>query len=534
VVGRVAGAKRGARGVVLLVAVAVGVAVAACGRTGLFVAADQENVEEAGTDADAGAADVLPETTAPSDVRGTLVIHYTTDTGVEDRPVDLTTVTIEAYAELAQGGFAQIPGNGSPDGSFIVPQVPGGPFSLRVGSTVFVHPARQLTLGSYTAGRPNATNVEYPGFFVPLTLDGLSPWESLPQDAYQLVVLSSNAGCVAPVYLRPWPDVGATSMQNVLAVSQQAPAIDAMQGDHASIAQFTQQQQPNDFGDYYVSQLTSYLDVPSPEIGSPSPHAIQGTMQPVAFDQHVTLNLDLPAFEAQAGALAPAGKPRIFSVEVSAYANALSPARARDLAFGDPQRFTEVGWPLVGFGAPWRTVGAFPLAFGNPFPGWSTWVEVDYDVEGTFAAALPEGGTFPAQVLGSVVHFAPVTSPAQVSITPMLIPPRDIRIDGADAFAGAGQVSASPTFTWTAATSLDPAFDGGTIAYALTLAPIFDATQALSFTFLTTETRVTIPPELLTPQTTYGASLSARAVPGQDPSNPAYDAVEVSTAPFFR
>jgi hypothetical protein len=101
------------------------------------------------------------------------------------------------------------------------------------------------------------------------------------------------------------------------------------------------------------------------------------------------------------------------------------------------------------------------------------------------------------------------------------------------AFAGAGHVGASPTFTWTAATSLDPAFDGGTIDYTLLITSEFDPNDP-GLIFVTSETRVTIPPELLTPQTTYGASLSARAVPGQDPSNPAYDAVEVSTAPFFR
>jgi hypothetical protein len=255
----------------------------------------------------------------------------------------------------------------------------------------------------------------------------------------------------------------------------------------------------------------------------------------------VTVNLNLPAFEAQSADLAPNGKPLAFHVEISAYANTLSPAGARvrdfgfgDLGFGDPQRFTtEVGWPLVGLSVPWRTIGAFPLAFGNPFPGWSTWVRAEYGAQGTMAMPLPDGGTVEVPTNGSsVVHFAPLSSLAQVSITPMLTPPRDIRIDGADAFAGAGQVSASPTFTWTGATSLDPAFDGGTISYGLTIFPMFGDSTALSLTFLTTETRVTIPPELLTPGTTYLAGLGARAVPGKDPSNPAYDLVSVWTASF--
>jgi hypothetical protein len=276
VVGRVAGAMRGARGVLPLAAVAL----AACGRTGLFVI-PQENAEDAGTsDAgtqDDGSADVVEEPLAPSDVRGQVVIHYTTDTGVEDRPVDLTRVAIEAYAELAQGGFARVAGSGASDGTFLVPQVPGGPFLLRLGSTVLVHPARQVSFESYTAGRPNAT-VNHPGFYFPLTLDGLSPWQqssvqSSPSED-QLVLLSSNAGYVAPLLVTPWPVTGATSVQNALAVSQQAPSIDAMQGDHAVIVQCTQQEQPNASGQYYVGQLTGYLDVPSPEFSVPSPQAL--------------------------------------------------------------------------------------------------------------------------------------------------------------------------------------------------------------------------------------------------------------------
>jgi hypothetical protein len=538
VVGRVAGAMRGARGVLPLVAVAL----TACGRTGLFVI-PQENAEDAGTsDAgtqDDGSADVVEEPLAPSDVRGQVVIHYTTDTGVEDRPVDLTKVAIEAYAELAQGGFARVTGSGASDGTFLVPQVPGGPFLLRLGSTVLVHPARQVSFESYTAGRPNAT-VNHPGFYFPLTLDGLSPWESLPSDLQQLVLLSSNAGCVAPLLLGTFLQVGATSMQNDLAVSQQAPTIDAMQGDHAVIAQFTQQEQPNASGDYYVNQLTGSLDVPSPELSAPSPQALQGTLQPVAFDQHVTVNLNLPAFEAQSADLVPNGTPRAFFVEIYAYANTPSPARTRlrdfgfgEVGFGDPVRPSEVGWPLVGLGVPWRTVGAFPLTFGNPFPGWSTWVKAEYGAQGTIAMPLPDGGTSDVPVSqGSVVHFARLSSLAQGSIAPMLTPPRDIRIDGADAFAGAGHVSASPTFTWTGATSLDPAFDGGTISYGLTVTPLSGDPTATSLTFLTTETRVTIPPELLTPGTLYNANVSARAIPGQDPSNPAYDLASVWTGLF--
>jgi hypothetical protein len=517
-----AGARRSGKGVLLLVAVA------ACGRTGLFVLG-QDREEEAGTDA--GTADVLVEPSGPGDVRGQVIVHYTTDTGVEDRPADLSSVTIETYTELAQGGFARIPGTGAADGTFVVPAVPEAPFPLRLGSTVFVHPARMLVLGSNTAGRPNA-KIDYSGIAFSLDLDGLSPWQPLPQwDLFQLVVLSSNAGCEALLFLNPPPQVGSTSLQNVAAQAQASPSVDAMQGDRASIAQFTSL--PNTGGGYYVAQLTRLFDIPSPELSFPSPNPIRGSMQPVVADQQVTVNLDLPAFEAHFPELAPGAKPKYFTVAVSAYANTLSPARTLYPRFGDAQRLPEVGWPLVGLGVPAGTAGAFPLAFGNPFRGWSTRVEAAYQTVASITIPDPEGGTANVPLPGFFQHFASLASLADVSITPMITPPGDIRIDGADAFAGAGHVSASPTFTWTAATSLDPAFDGGTIVYELDVGPVFDMTVP-SFSFVTTEARVTVPPELLTPGTAYGAGLGARAVAGQDPSNPAYDSVYVSTAPFSR
>jgi hypothetical protein len=495
--------------------------VVACGRTGLFVLS-RADVEEAGTEA--GTLDAVSEpTTSASDVSGQVIVHYATDTGVEDRNVDLTGVTIEAFAEVSLGDFARITGIGRSDGSFLVRDVPVGSFLLRIGTTVFVHPARQLVLPIYRAGRANATPVV--GNTVTLNVDGLSPWQ--PALLFELVISSSNAGCEEGVSPIPGPQIGSTSIQGAIAPILLCATVDAMQGDRASLIQYTQR---TDSSGASYTQLSRILDVPSPELGVQLSSVVQGTMRPVVPDQQVTANLDLPAFEAYFPELAPAAKHSTFFVDVAAYAHPPPPALAPSLPFLEHQRLPVVEDRLLALGVGAGVVGAFPLTFASPFPGWTTWVETSYTVEATWTIGGADGGTG-LPLYGQFYRLAPLPSLDHGPVTPMLTPPRDIRIDGADAFAGAGHVNPSPTFTWTAATSLDPDFSGGTIRYELDLEPVGDPT---GFTFVTVEPQVTVPPQLLKAGATYVAHLDARAVAAPDLANPAFDYVAVSTAPFWR
>ena len=506
---------------------------ASCGRTGLFVPPPPQPVT-AGPDASAVDAASEPPSGA-SDVRGQVIAHYTWDTGVADEGVDLTGVTIEAFAELAQGGFAAVQGSGGTDGRFVVPQMPDGAFLLLVGMTVLVHPARDVTLPVYVAGRPDST-MEGPGIEVNLDVLGLAPWEQQDPPIFQLQIFSSNAGCEASVFgFQPPPPVGATELTGVLGNINTWVGIDAMKGDRATLGQYDVQSSSR--------RLVRTLDLPSPELTGPV-GAIQGTFEAVAPDQQATISWDFPAFQSYLAQLAPGAQGTSANASIEAYANTLQPALAPYLFFLPirEQRPGSVGATLVGGSRNAWSGAPIALSFGNPFPGWSEWVSIYLQASATTSIPDDEGGTTSTLLIGDVAHFGPISALGTHPLEPRLTPPSDVRIDGADAFAGAGQVSASPTFTWTPAKSLDPQFDGGTIDYVLTVSPVFSSAiapdsgraQPQQLYFFTSDPRVTIPPQLLTPGSTYLASIMTRAVAGPDLSNPAVDSVGISTAPFSR
>jgi hypothetical protein len=510
-------------------------AAVACGRTGLFVLPSQEAGVDAGATQDASRVEADAPASTASDVRGQVVVHYSTDTGVVDQGFDLTMTEIVAYAELGDGGFDEVAGSGSADGTFVVPQVPEGAFDLRIGTTVLVHPGRNVVVPFYAAGRPDAVP-QYMGATGRLDIDNVAPWQStFPDYVFALLVFSSNSATVGILggSFGSQTGEGATSIQATeVAMTLDNSTIDSTRGDHATFVQFNARNPDGGLGteQYFVRSM----ELPDPMFGGGlPPFSIAGSLQTVAPTGAVPTAWDGPAFLSYVPRLAPSATKTTRGLSVQALANTQPPGISLPVQL--PMRPRFFGWGLVGLGVDAQET-QFPstLSFGNPFPSWSQWVYAVLDVTTTLTATDLDGGSFSVVATSGFARLTPIAAFGPGPLEPTLTPPGDVRIDGADALSTLPPVGATPTFTWTAATSLDPAFDNGRIAYLIELTPITALAGVSSYLFSTDETHVTVPPDLLQPGVRYYASVEALASPGADPANPAYDTATVTTATFAR
>lgn len=505
-------------------------AAVACGRTGLFVFPPEEGTDAATTP---DARNTGPDAPAPdvSDVTGNVVVHFSTDTGVVDQGLDLTSTDIVAYAELGDGGFATVNGTGNADGSFVVRAVPNGPFQLRVGTTVLVHPPRSVVVDYYAAGRPDAT-FEYVGADLgAVHVDNVAPWQPwYPYNIGELMILSSNAASTGLLAFKPDPPPGATSIDVINAeLTLDYAAIDSTRGDRATLVQWNTR---NDAGSIGTESLfVRAMDLPNPMFGMYQSFTIAGTLQPVPASQTISTAWDSPGFLVYAPRLAPGGATATRGMGVVAAANAQPPGVSLPVFIANRRR--TYGSLLVNLIADANDTGTpSTLSFGNPFPSWSLWAYAAFDVTPTLTAPDIEGGTYSTKPKAGFTRFTPLASFGASPLEPMLTPPGDVRIDGADALGALPPVGATPTFTWTAAMSLDPAFGGGRLTYVVTLQPMTSDPDVSSYLFSTGETHLVVPPGRLQQGVSYYATVEALASPGSDPANPAYDTATVVTSVF--
>jgi hypothetical protein len=502
----------------------------ACGRTGLFVLPTGEGNDAAAIpDARENEADASGP--GVSDVTGNVIVHYSTDTGVVDQGLDLTSTDVVAYAELGDGGFDTIAGTGNADGSFVVRAVPNGPFQLRVGTTVLVHPPRSVVVDCYAAGRPDATYSTGQAIGT-VQLDNVAPWQATFPDGFgELMIMSSNAAATGLVLFGTEPPPGSTSIRATnVEVGLDSPAIDSTRGDRATLVQWNTRDDAGRIGT--EPSFVRSMDLPNPMFGMKlGSYTIAGTLQPVAATQTIPTAWDGPSFVPYAPRVAPGASKTTRVLSVEAAPNALPPGASLPILIANHRR--TYGWTLVDLEADANdTSTPSTLSFGNPFPSWSLWTYAAFDVAPTLTAPDVEGGTYSVHPRAGFTRFTPLASFGAAPIEPMLTPPGDVRIDGVDVLGALPPVGPTPTFTWTPAMSLDPAFDNGRLSYVVGLWAMTSDPDVPSYLFGTTETRVVVPPALLQQGVSYYASVAALASPGADPANPAYDTATVVTSVF--
>lgn len=434
--------------------------------------------------------------------------------GVALQPERLSGRTLTAYVEQADGTFQSYPGAGADDGTFTVPGLPEGPFTLQLGDLTVHTEGRTLHLGANVLGRPGVFSAAR-GEGVQLTAGNLAPWAA--GDELQFTSWNAGLGSYStatkrsPAFATGAPDAGATSLLDAFVDFEDQPVVDAAQGD-----------------DFTITQLESRgLD------GGLTAHALSRVLRPA-----VTLAIGAPTpVSGQFDAVPPARATVRF--EVSAFVGygpqvnaAATPFQARALIDAHPGPFGATTFSgdtpdLAVLEAP--VDGGDPvveLAYGNPFgPSWTPYVASGVLFEVRYRAPFPDGALANARAevgfVSSNALFGPGTSQP---LRPLISPPRAVTVDGQPAAAPLEGVGPTPVVAWTA-----PAL--GTVARteleAVELAADLQVTRRRSSSrvrVIGPRTSLRLPPGMLNPGRYYFLRLTAFTEPSTyDPASPLID-----------
>ncbi|MBL8922127.1 MAG: hypothetical protein JNJ54_24975 [Myxococcaceae bacterium] len=146
------------------------------------------------------------------DVTGTVTsLNYLVNGTTAMSPFNLSAVAIEAWVPNGSS-YTVLTGTGQVNGTFRVPNVPMGPYLMRVGASFLQTTARQTTFYSYNVGRAGAAVANVNPTTMNLNLTGALPWIN-GQD--QIVWVSPNLGNTFynfQSFSSTMPTVGATSI----------------------------------------------------------------------------------------------------------------------------------------------------------------------------------------------------------------------------------------------------------------------------------------------------------------------------------
>lgn len=91
---------------------------------------------------------------------------------------------------LSGGSYVEVPGTGSTDGTFVIPDVPNGEYVLRLGTRYVVTSNDSIDLGSHRNGRPDTTPIGPNPTVLTMNFTNASPYAD--SDLFELVSADSN------------------------------------------------------------------------------------------------------------------------------------------------------------------------------------------------------------------------------------------------------------------------------------------------------------------------------------------------------
>ncbi|RKG93141.1 hypothetical protein D7V88_03620 [Corallococcus terminator] len=454
-------------------------------------------------EADAGTPDTSVLVTADS--------RFHSSTGVTVVPEDLSGNDLEIL--IPQGtGYARR--TGTPvAGGMRFDNVPDGEYFLRLNRFYYLSRERHFDLGRNRMGRPDAVYSPFSEGTAALSLTQLAPWQewtTLNDPGSSLQLISGDVDVYAPLSLNEYVSVGATTLNDPSAwiynsTGRGLPVLDPAKGDHLYLNQLNSVAagtMPSGAPMSYQTVVNS-LQPPSfaftPDGTTPLP--LSGALQPVA-QQPFSMEWRLSEFTRWRTDSNPTGT-------LSYSAMSLSP-----MPFGDQDGWVGYQGELFTLSLPRGEDGviASRLAYGNPYPSsWGVVATVSY----AFRSATPV-------VIGSRTHYPSgnvyvtdrldplIASPIQ----PPISPPRQLRIDGVDAYTSRVVGTTQPVFTW------QPPVLGTPKAYVLSIIQLigtFDAAPTLRFYVPGDRTQVRLPPNVLLPGATYYARVAADGSPHYEP-----------------
>jgi hypothetical protein len=453
-----------------------------------------EPTPDAGMDVDAGT-----DAGVPPDVTGQLDTLSLTNAGEIRRPVDLSTTAPKALVQDG-GTFVTYEGVGKADGTFVIPNVPAGPYYLSFDpATYVVTDSREVKLSTRTTlGRPGAATqpADVSGATIVFELDNLHPYQTTDG----LTLYSTNLN-VARFRLTPTATAGATSGTFTYTVRTGQPLIDPAQGDRALLTQLTSRTAALEGSSETLNyrSVSRAFEAPAFQSKPGETQKISGTMtEPPALT--APLHWDMAAFRN----LAPAIHPRA-TVAVQAMIVDVQPMPHTYGTLGPIPLLIEIFQP------PAVDQLRTTLTYANPYP--AAWMPVG-TTETSFQVPfqLP-GTTTPAILAGSASHSEQLPGFFSTRIAPEFGPVLQPRIEGQDAQQAVTLTTTTPEVSWTA----PPAVPGERYHYILFINELsVDGPATVSqrvATFWTDDTRVRLPPGTLSAGRSYVFAFDVNTTP---------------------
>ncbi|WP_375743044.1 fibronectin type III domain-containing protein [Corallococcus interemptor] len=400
--------------------------------------------------------------------------------------------------------------------------VPEGEYFLRSGRNYYLTRERHFDLGVNRIGRPDAV---YLSAFVDspasVELFNLEPWQdyvSISEQGSSVQLSSADVDLFSA--LSVWAPAGDTSIVDpyssaYLNNGYGAPVLDASKGDRIYVNQLNSVQAGTlpSGGTLAYQSVVSSAHLPSfsftPDGTTPLPLA--ATLQPVR-QTPFSLEWRLSEFTRWRSDANPSGTLNYPSLS-------LVPA-----PFGYQDGWVGYQGELFNMWLPRGEDGviASRLAYGNPYPSnWGVVGTAGY----SFRAATPV-------VIGSRIHYPSgniyvtdrldrlIAGPIQ----PPVSPPRELRIDGVDAYVSRVVGTNQPVISWR------PPVLGTARNYVVSVIQListYAANPTLRFYVPGDRTHVRLPPDLLLPGTTYYVRVMAEGSPNYEPSRAPYVTAEL-------
>jgi hypothetical protein len=232
-------------------------------------------------------------------VRGSRILTFVLPNNqLQTEAVDFSVLGVEIAALVSDGagGFTTFPGTGNSDGTFSIPDVPRGTYTLKVGTDFTVSTSDNVDLGSVELGRPNATRTAVidattTGFS--LNVDSMSGWA----DGNLLSAYAPDVNAWWFVFhdgLAGPPTLGQTSLAaDVTYEMAGGAAFDLIQGEPFALLQYTNQT---------ASDGTTQYQTPTKILVPPPVTIVEGQLTPItgSFSNIVpteTVSLDVRQLE---------------------------------------------------------------------------------------------------------------------------------------------------------------------------------------------------------------------------------------------
>ena len=430
-------------------------------------------------------------------IAGAYNVRVTNAAGSTELPVNLSQTTIAA---LVPPDFTAYPGSSAAAGTFTIPGVPAGTYYLQIASHYFVLSANSVDLSFDALGRATDSFATSP---TDLTFDvtGLTAWQTTDElalfstetgTAAYAMQASANAGAPAA------SDTSLSGFVYDLSHADQRALIDTTMGDHAVFSQLSTQSD----GTRSYRTIAHTLSPSTLTVANGGSATISGAVDTPAASATLSAVWDRPAFAAQVAANAPGSSSDNYSTF------ALT-AMLDGAAKGHYSEGPDIVVYAPGY-QPDSTTLTTSWSYADPYPAdWTRIVFLRY-YGYRFARA---GSTGVAVFSRMLAHENLATVTAQAPIEPIVGLPHDPLVNGqaANGTATLTAVGTTPTIAWSAPTL-------GTVSryyVAVSRVQVQGTSAALQqvIEIETSDTQVTIPPNVLASGQLYTFEIAARSLP---------------------